>query len=262
MKRYIPFLTVIAAVAVLFYSCKRDFTVAAKTTGIGSNAFLKIIHASPNFRKILAPDSIPDSVNVFLGSVKINAGFLQYGATWPTSGIGYAAVTPGPQMIRVVVNGVTNPDSITVTSFQRTLEAGKYYTLVITDSIKSPRDSSKIWIQDAFPSPTAGPGTFYLRFTHAVMDGITDTVDLYSLRRNQVFFSKIKMDSTTPFTSFSTILNSQDTVYVRKSGTGTILAKLPTITFGDQQFYSLYYAGDTAASPAAKTRALGGVQNR
>ena len=51
---------------------------------------------------------------------------------------------------------------------------------MITDAINSARDSSRIWIQDSYPRPTAGPGYFYLRFMHAVQDGIHDTVDLYS----------------------------------------------------------------------------------
>jgi hypothetical protein len=41
-----------------------------------------------------------------------------------------------------------------------------------------------------------------------------------------------------------------------------ILAKLNSISVGDQQFYTVYYAGDTALAPAAKTRALGIYKNK
>lgn len=260
MKISIPILTILVVSAMVVLSCKRDYTVAAATSGTGSNAFLKIVHASPNFNKIFP---YPDSINVYLGATKINSSYLKYGTTYPVAGIPtYAAVSPGTQSIRITLNGATTPDSLTVISLQKTLVAGKYYTLVITDSIKSPRDSSQIWLQDSYPQPTAGPGYFYLRFMHAVMDGMGDTVDLYSPRRNQVLFNKIKMDSTTPFASIPTMLNTQDTLYVRKTGTGTILAKVLTLSFGDQQFYTAYYIGDTAAAPAAKTRSLGITQNR
>lgn len=257
MKLSIPVLTVIAVCAAAVFSCKRDFPVAAATTGTGSNAFIQIIQASPNFRAIF---KVPDSLNVYLGSVRVNAGFLQYGTAYPTTGT-YAAVQPGAQEIRITENTAIDPDS-TVLSFTRTLVAGNYYTLVITDSIKSTRDSSKIWLQDNYPKPGAGPGYFYLRLMHAVMDGIADTIDLYSPRRNQVLFSKVRVDSTTPFTAFPMILNSQDTLYVRKTGTGTILAKALTLTFGDQQFFTAYYIGDTAANPAGKTRALAIGRNK
>ena len=259
MKISIPILTVLAVSAVVVYSCKRDFPVAASTSGTGSNAFLKIIDASPNFRKI---NNVPDSINVYLGATKINGSVLKFNTAYPSTGLTYAAVTPGTYDLRLSVNGITTPDSFTVVKLSKTLVAGYYYTLVITDSISSSRDSSQIWLRDAYPQPTAGVGYFYLRLVHAVADGIGDTVDLYSPRRNQVLLSKVKVDSTTPFISFATILNSQDSLYVRKTGTGTILAKISTLTFNDQSFYTAYYIGDTAAAPAAKTRALAVYQNR
>ncbi len=270
MKRTIKFLTITAASAVLVFSCKRDFPVAAKTTGTGSSAYLLVVHASPNFDSIWRHsdtlNTYNNSLNIYVGADKFNAGVLQYGSVYPNIGNanGYAAVSAGALEIRLTLNGVsmTNPDSLTILSLQKTLVAGSYYTLVITDSIASTRDSSKIWLQDSYPNPTAGPGNFYLRFIHAVMDGIKDTVDLYSPRRNQVLFSKIKMDSTTPFINFSTMLNTQDTLYVRKTGTGTILARAQTLSFGDQQFYTVYYIGDTSVRVPAKTRSLGIGRNK
>ena len=246
----------IAVCAVVVFSCKRDYPLVAASSGIGANAYLQVVHASPNFRKIF---NQPDSLNVFLGSVKLNATFLKYGVGYP-NGV-YAAVQPGTVAIRLTVNGVTTPDSITVVTLQKTLVAGNYYTLVITDSINSPRDSSKIWLRDSYPKPTSGAGYFYLRLINGVVNG-NDTVDLYSSRRNQVLLSKVKVDSTTPFTPFSTILNSSDTLFVRKAGTGNVLAKVSTVIFGDQQFYTAYYIGDTTALPAAKTRTLGIGRNK
>jgi hypothetical protein len=40
------------------------------------------------------------------------------------------------------------------------------------------------------------------------------------------------------------------------------MAKVSTVIFGDQQFYTAYYIGDTTALPAAKTRTLGIGRNK
>jgi len=261
MKKYISFLTLTALVAGMVLSCKREYPVAAGYTGVSSAAFIKIIHASPNFRAIF---HVPDSLNVYTGATKINGPLLKYGGAFPTNGGngGYLAVDPGNQSIRLTVSTASAPDS-TVVSLTKTLVAGAYYTLVITDSIQSMRDSSKIWVQDSYPKPTLGAGYLYLRFVHAVMDDSAGTtVDLYSQRTNLVLFANIKIDSITPFTSFPSIAGGVDTLYVRRSGTTAILAKLNTVTAGDQQFYTALYAGDTALSPAAKTRALSFYRNK
>ena len=261
MRKYIPFLIVVALAAGVLFSCKRDYPVHSGYSGVAGYAFLKVVHASPNFRKIF---NKPDSLNVFVGGIKVNGAALQYNTQFPTTTNSYFTVQSGSQTIKLSVNGVTTSDSITVLTLQKTMNAGSYYTLVITDSIQSTRDSSQIWTQDAFPKPSLGPGYTYLRFVHAVMDDSAGTtVSLYSPRRNQTFFSKVKIDSITPFVAFPSILGSLDTLYVIKTNTGGIVAKfLPQGPLGDQRYYTAYYMGDTALAPAAKARTISLTQNK
>src|ERR1700742_3650 len=99
MKKYIPFLTIIAAAALLIFSCKKEYTNAAKTTDATSMAHLLIIDASPRFDSIFHHDSL----NVYAGADKINAGLLGFGSVYPATGT-YAAITAGAQTIRLSVN--------------------------------------------------------------------------------------------------------------------------------------------------------------
>jgi hypothetical protein len=263
MKRYIKY-SLIAVIAVgAFIACKRDYPVHSPYMGVEGSAYLKIVHASPNFAKIF---QYPDAVNVFIGNDKINGTALKYNTAFPglTNGVSnYATVKAGAQTIRVSIAGSVNPDSFTVAKLDRTLEAGSFYTLIITDSIASAsRDSARVWIRDAFPKPAAGPGYVYLRFAHVVFSDKTDTVAIYSPRRNQTLFQKVKMDSITPFIAFPT-LTMLDTLLVMKTdSTHKVMAKLlPTLIMGDQQYYTTYYIGDSVVA-TAKPRSLVYFQNR
>ena len=260
MKRIIPIFIALAAVAVIFFSCKREYPVHSGYSGVEGFAFLKVVHASPNFRALYGQ---PDSVNVFVSGSKINATPLKFNTAFPGTINTYAEVPAGAQTIKLSV-GVTNPDSMMVVTWQKTLTAGAYYTLVITDSLTSPRDSSRIWVQDTYPKPAAGAGYTYLRFINAVLDDSAGTtVNIYSPRRNQTIFSKVKIDSITPFSAIPSITGGTlDTLYVTKSNTGAILAKLlPTTPFGDQQYYTVYYIGDTTVA-VGKPRTLVSFQNK
>jgi Domain of unknown function (DUF4397) len=262
MKRLF-FLLLPALGVTVFFACKKQTTLVAKTSPVGSTAFIKIVHASPNFTTLY---NVPtDSLNVYVGSEKITAAALHFGGGYPspTSGniLGYATAPAGTQTIRVSATGVTNKDSLTVASFSENLVPGGYYTFVITDSVNTARDSSRIFVRDTYTASPAGPGYFYIRFIHAVIAG-ADTVDLYDPRRNQTLFSKIRRDSTTTFTNFPTTLGLPDTLYVRQTGTGTVLAKLNTYQFGDQQSFTAYYIGDTAVVTPTKPRTLIVLENK
>jgi len=247
MKRYITSLLILAA-AVVIHACKRELPTHAGYTGTGGMAFIKIVDASPNWRKIF---SQPDSLDIFIGGNKVNNTMLKFGTSFPaynTSNIGYAAVKPGQQAI--TINSNTNGTENTVVTLQKNLVAGSYYTLIITDSIQSTRDSSQIWLNDYFGGVVAGTGYTNIRLVSAVWDDSANaTFNLYSPRRNQTFFSKVPKGAISAFVSIPTILSSLDTLYMIKSNTGAIVAKfIPTIPFGDQEFYTIYNIGDTTVS--------------
>ena len=263
MKRYIKYsLTAVIAVGA-FIACKRDYPVHSPYAGVGGSAYLKIVHASANFAAI---NKYPDAVNIFIGSDKLNGTPLKYNTAFPglaNAVSNYAVVKAGAQTIRLSIAGSVNPDSFTVASLDKTLEAGGFYTLIITDSIaNASRDSARVWIRDVFPKPAAGPGYVYLRFAHVMTSDKTDTVNIYSPRRNLTLFQKVKMDSITPFLAFPT-LTTMDTLWVMKAdATHQVMAKLlPTLIMGDQQYYTTYYIGDTVAA-TAKPRSLVYFQNR
>jgi len=255
MKKYFIFPGVLIAAVAIFFSCKKEYTIVATGHISSGVAYLKIVHASPNFTKLFG---VPDGINVFVGSTKVNGPVLKFNSAYPAIGslTGYAEVQPGDQAIKISVGGVVTGDSIAVDTLHKTLTAGSYYTLLITDSLKSATDAGKVWMQDNLPSPSAG--NISLRFVNMVLNS-PDTVNLYSKRRGQVLFSGVMRDSVTAFANFPTLTNVLDSFYVQKQGVNQSTLLMTSLMF-DQKVYTLYFIGDTANK--AKTRVLTYVQNK
>ena len=252
MQKSFLFLTTAWVATALMFSCSRNFDLKA-TAKIQPTAYLKVIHAAPSLAKIYSLNK--DSFNVYLGGNKFNGTVLSYNSFFPGTANLYGSVQPGTYLIRLSLNSSTNPDSVTFTSFSRTFVAGQYYTMLITDSLKSSRDSSQIFVNDTYTTPAIG--YYSMRFIHSVLnDTVGKTVDIYSTRRNNNIFTAIKPGTVTAFTSLAYNPQLNDTLYVRRTGTVTNLAPLLTGSFSNQRVYTLCYRGDDTTKTAAKTKNL------
>lgn len=237
-KKYI-FSAIVTATALLL-ACKKDIKPVAESVNIENKAFVKIVHAAPSFRALF---NVRDSFNVFANNQKLNATFLTYGGAFPAANIGYAAVDPGTVNFRLFLpGGITKPDSVEITSITKTLSPNKYYSFIITDQVRSTRDSSQIWIEDNFETP---PPNFYsMRFVHAVLnDTAGRNVDIYSARRNAAIYTNIRPGQTTTFTNFPFTAGITDTLIVRRAGTTFELSRLNAVGFAHQRVFTLLYRG-------------------
>lgn len=271
-----------ASLAIATVSCDKKFEGLLKAEQINtSKAYLKIVHASPSFRAI---HNAPDSFNIFVNGKKINSTFLTYNGMWPFSvnattnstAATYAAVEPGTNTIKLSVPGKasTFPDSAAIFSIDKTLTGGKYYTLLITDSIKMQRDSSKIFVEDQFNELPSRDGYINFRFVNAAMnDTAGKAVNLSSFSRNAILFSNVKPGQLTGFGQFGWNIAVGDTFYVRRfvpsstQDTGRILAKVfvnTALIGGGTPFrrsVTLYYKGDANLTTGTKARSLAAYIN-
>ena len=182
----------------------------------------------------------------------------------------YMAVDAGMQEIRFSVPGVVNTDSVNIYTLNKQLEAGKHYTFMITDAIKTAgKDSARIFVEDAYTLPAAG--NIRIRFIHAVInDTAGKKVDLFSYARNSTVISDVSPDSVSGFIQLGYNQQTADTFYVtRAAAAGTplsarlILAKqafnATNITGAtDQRCFTLYYKGDGNITSGNKARTLAG----
>lgn len=231
-----------------FYSCKRDLTLKNPAASVNGTALISFIDASPHFRAIFGQ---PDTFNIYINGTKIT-GYtpeatlvMTYNSIFPTAAAvsGYVSVPAGVSAIKLTVEGVVNPDSIPILTINETLAANKMYTFMITDSINSLRDSSRIFVQDSFPPATAG--YYNLRFIHAVWnDTAGENIDIWSTRYNRNIFSNEKPGTITGFSALGANAALNDTLFVRRAGTLIGLDTLRNVSFTTQRTYTLYYGGD------------------
>ena len=262
MKKYLILTFVTVLVVVLLDSCKK-YTQQLQNVSVDRTAYLKVIHAAPGFTKVF---NAPDNFNIVVGAIngtRMAAGFT-YNSAFPANTINtntYAAVPSGSQDIRLVLKGVVNIDSLTVATFPKNLVPGNYYTLIITDSITTTADFSKIWIADGFTPPATG--NYLLRFIHAVMnDTAGKKVDVYSFKTASNVFSNVSPGDVSGFTT-QNIPTSSDTLSIRRAGTTNELARLNGVGYtNNQRVYTLVYRGDGTLTTGTKARGAFVYTNR
>lgn len=263
----------LSAIVLAFTACEKKYDeVAQQDMMDNTKAYLKFIHASPSFRLI---HDAQDTFHVFVNDQKITSSALTYNGVWPftvnssTNSITatYAMVEPGTNTIRLTIPGKDKPDSATIFTITKDLNAGGRYTFLLTDSVKMDRDSSKIFLADNLGDITPLTGYINLRFIHAVMnDTAGSMVNVFSYARNADIGTKIKPGTTTVFSRYTFNPGVVDTFYVRRSN-GFVLAKIPfnaaNVGAGslDQRSFTLYYKGDGNLASGTKGRALAAYLN-
>jgi hypothetical protein len=253
MKKYISSILLLSFTIVLLWSCDEKIELVSSTSSPSGLAYIKIGQYSPNFRTVFGNR---DSINVYANGVKLNGNFLTYGSIFPSTSNLYAAVPAGTQALRITVNGVNTPDSITLATITKTLTAGNYYSFMLTDSALTTNESKQIFVQD---NPVISDTSHItVRFIHAVLnDTLGKNVDVFSMRLNANIFSNVAPGTTTPFISEPYFFIS-DTLIVKRAGINFELARVTTVAtpIQRQRAYTLIYKGNAANTTAPKGRSL------
>lgn len=265
MNRLSSILYLSTALSLFLVGCDRTTDWNAERKSTSGSAYIRFVHASPNFRAITG---IRDSLNIFVRNDKANGGFFTYvsGTTNTNaapSGAGYFATQPGQVPIRFALGNATNPDSATVYTTTRSLEPGRYYTFVITDSFRSSNPTRQIFLEDALVAP--GSNQFSIRLVHAVLDEPAGSaVDLWSSRLRTNLLSNVSIGTATGFLNFPQYNTSStaDTLIVRRAGTTTELARSTSTTVTQdfllgQKIYTYVFRGSAvAATGNSRARSL------
>lgn len=256
-KSTIVFALILLAVLTGVISCKRDMPLKdPANTPSGSSAFISLIDVSPNLDSILHAHA--DTFNVLFNDAKVTgytAGtspVMTFGGIYPLAGTatGYAAIPSGAQTI-AFANGVNNLDSTVLATFHETLTAGSYYSFIITDSVLSNRDSSRIFVKDTLTPVT--PGFYNMRFVNAALND-TAGVDVWSARNNANIFSNVKPGTILGFSSFASNWALSDTLFCRRAGTQIGLDTLNTQIFYTLRTYTLIYKGNALSNIKTNTK--------
>lgn len=242
MKKLLSYTALLATGLLVFASCEKQTDRIADYTTTESSSFIRVIHASPSFRQVF---TAPDSIHLYLNNAKVNGAQLTYGGVFPassTTGFGYIAVPAGLQNVKLTVAGRVNPDSIPLALFTRLTSAGQRYSFIITDDIKSARDSSRMILPDVSVKPN--PGNFRLRFVNAIANDTAGTsVSIFSARRNGNIFNSIPPGGVVDYQTQPYNSQLNDTLYVRRPGSTFNLAVINGASFSNQRSYTMIYRG-------------------
>lgn len=250
MKKYITSLILLTCTIGLIWSCSKKIENIALVTPTDGYAFIKFGQYSPNFRTIV---NGRDSFNIYVNEKKINGAFLTFNSIFPGTSNLYAAVPAGIQTIRMTVNGVNTPDSVSLFAYSKNLVAGKYYSLFVTDSMTSLIESKQMFLTDNFARTDTLHYT--IRLVHTIFNDLGGNIDIYSNRLAANMFSNISPGTTTSFASQPYTL-ALDTLILRRAGTLTELARLNGAVLARERAYTLVYKGNASATTGTKARAL------
>jgi hypothetical protein len=248
----------LAALAVVtgFFSCKRDMAMRDPAVPAPANsAFISMINVAPNLNTVLGFKA--DTFNILLNGVK-STGFtsgtspvMTFSSVYPLAGtaVGYANVPAGAQTVEFV-RGVNQLDSVIFLTFNETLQANSYYTLLITDSIKSGSDAARMFLKDNI-TPVDSL-SYNLRFVNAVLND-TAAVDIWSARQANTIFSNVKPGAVVDFTKLNASW-TPDTLLCRRAGTKVALDTLLTQNFYGLRTYTLVYKGNAFSTVKTDTK--------
>ena len=268
MKKYFSIILFFAVVLMTVISCKKDNKYIAVYKPVSGDAFLRVVHVSPNFRAI---QNYPDSFNIYVGKNKINGSLFTYNSFFPASTANtntYFAIPSGAQQIRLSLQGVITIDSLTIISLQKDITPGYFYTFFITDSLQTQQLNTKVWVQDDFPIPDTGK--YAVRFAHMVLnDTAGKKVEVYSTRQAATIFTNISPGTVTSFITLPVL--SGDTIIVRRPGTLFELDRFPRNATGqpspvsytnNQRVYTILYKGNAVSTAGTKGRSILVYNNR
>jgi len=239
-------------------ACNKDITYVAEPVTSSSNAYIKFLHLSPTLATITGQADNVTLLNLDLKSntySKITGTPLAYEKYFPTTTNVYAAFPAGLQTIKFSLAAVSQKDSVELFLKKVQADAGKYYSFIITDSVKSETTSKAMFLQDDLL--TLGASQIGMRFVHAIWnDTAAKNVDIFSVRNNANIFSARSAGTASTFTPLNYFTTS-DTLIVRRAVNTFDLATLNSATFTPGRNYTLVYKGNGAVTTTtAKPRSL------
>lgn len=214
-----------------------------------------------------APNSTTGpQVFIYANGQKVNGTALGYGGFYPSTTV-YSLVEAGSNIkfdivmarlnLAVVPNRPAPIAGDTLLSFTQSLEAGKFYSFMIGDTVPSLRVNVK---EDVISNPEYQ--TYKIRVANWLMNS-TDTITLYSRREAREIIQNITHKQYSDWVQLSLPVIS-DTLELRKKGTTavylTVGGAAPTFSPVGERSYTIIARGKTGVT--GKTPSASILTNR
>ncbi len=161
----------LAFVLIGLFACKKEYKSIYQFPDRNGKASIKIVHAVTN---ALSSPTTQAGLQVYINDAKLTGSAVTFGGgVFP--GLEYALVPSGSVNIKAVVPASgTNPEAL-IFSGPVTLEGGKTYTAVITDTLPS----TSIFLVTEELTTIADSGKYFIRLINATPKSVA--YDLYGV---------------------------------------------------------------------------------
>lgn len=240
------------ALTVLYISCSRSVPdlVASTNANFNNKAFVQIYNGTLTSTRNYA----------YVDGNALTGAAFSYGSTFPSIPSNFS-VTSGLRafLIRdtqIIKTPVTTQLPM---SFAQSLDANKYYTIFMYDTLNSPQQ--KIVNNDIqIPTDT----TARVRFANFIFSKTAvPNVDVFSVKRNANVFTNVGVTDVTGYIPFAAALttSTSDTLLVRETGTTNLLAQLNTYLPIRKRSYTLVFRGRYQSTTGSVVRTLSSFSN-
>lgn len=236
------------AVSLLYLSCSRTKIdlVAATNSSFTNKALIQVYNGTLTSARNY----------IYVDGNAVTGAAVNYGATFPSTPSNFS-VTSGTRafLIRDTLAATTQLPM----SFGEYLEASRYYTIFMYDTVNSPKQ--KIVSNDIIvPDDT----TARVRFANFIFSKTAvPNVDLFSVKRNANVFTNVAMNDVTNYVPFNSAVTTAtaDTLLVRETGTLNLLAQLNAYMPIRKRSYTLVFRGRYQSTSGAVVRTLSSFSN-
>jgi hypothetical protein len=231
------------------------------------NAYIKFVHAYTSLFPSTAGPANGPTVDYIVNGAKVSAlnttgAGLAYNSLFPVLSGQYISVVPGSLTISAVLNrpvGTAPQPNDVVANSSFTLDASKYYTAFLVDTMPFPSSTSPnlVLVQDNVEK--AKSGFFKIRFAHMIPT--TDTLEMISKNSQTVIAGNLTFKKVSDFMEMP-LLSRNDTMQLRKKGTTAILATQTGAFFpSNERVYTFWCRGLYGSTTGTRARSIGSYTN-
>ena len=228
MKRAMIFSAfTLLGIVVLTGGCtkKSGKEVALEQNNFSNKAFVQIINATVNST---------GTTNVFIDAMQVTGASLTFGTAFPSAAAAFV-VDAGLRSFSIRSSSAS-PVQAPI-NFAANLDMGKSYTIFMYDTTTTAKQKI-VETKIVIPSDS----TARVRFANFIYNpGTPPPVDVFSKVRNANIFTNVATTEVTDFIPYASSLS--DTLLVRETGTGTVLATLNGFNPIRKRSYTVVYRG-------------------
>lgn len=229
----------LAAMMLILSSCEKEYaSIVQENKDLNGKAFVKYYNAVVgSARNYIYADNMP-----------LNGASVAYTNVFPSLSPSYFALDAGTRAMTIKDTLVTSTQ--VPMNFSAVVEGNNFYTIIAYDSLNAPKQ--KLIKDNILPVTDTTARVRFANFPYST--AAMPNVDIYSIKRKENVFTNVSPASVTEFIPFASASN--DTLFVRPTGTTTNLTQLNGLLPTARRTYTVIFRGSYRVTSGAAARTL------